>query len=94
MSVKEYKEYSYVLLKLWMANLITDGEYNRIMDRVNADWRRTEGADDEDNWGSQCASSIIRDAPTIKTKQIKYYDEDYYDEDENVWKIGEVIVDE
>ena len=25
----------------------------------------------------------------IKTKQIKYYDED-----ENVWKIGEVIVDE
>lgn len=28
-------------------------------------------------------------APTIKTKQIKYYDED-----EQVWKIGEVIVDE
>lgn len=26
--------------------------------------------------------------PTIKTKQIKYYDED-----ENVWKTGEVIVD-
>ena len=28
-------------------------------------------------------------APAIKTKQIKYFDED-----ENVWKIGEVIVDE
>ena len=28
-------------------------------------------------------------APTIKTKQIKYYDED-----ENVWKVGSVIVDE
>ena len=28
-------------------------------------------------------------APTIKTKQVKYYDED-----EKVWKIGEVIVDE
>lgn len=28
-------------------------------------------------------------APTIKTKQIKYFDED-----ERVWKIGEVIVDE
>ena len=27
--------------------------------------------------------------PTIKTKQIKYYDED-----EGVWKIGSVIVDE
>ena len=47
MSVKEYKEYSYVLMKLWMVNLITDGEYNRIMDRVNAVWRQTEGADDE-----------------------------------------------
>lgn len=31
----------------------------------------------------------ILDAPTIKTKQIKYYDED-----ESVWKVGEVIVDE
>lgn len=28
-------------------------------------------------------------APTIKTKQIKYYDEE-----EKVWKIGSVIVDE
>lgn len=32
---------------------------------------------------------LILDAPTIKTKCIKYYDEE-----ENVWKIGEVIVDE
>ena len=30
---------------------------------------------------------LINSAPTIKTKQVKYYDED-----ENVWKIGEVIV--
>lgn len=28
----------------------------------------------------------IKNAPTIKTKQIKYFDED-----EKVWKIGEVI---
>ena len=26
-------------------------------------------------------------APTIKTKQVKYFDDD-----ENVWKVGEVIV--
>ena len=31
----------------------------------------------------------IESAPTIKTKQVKYYDED-----ESVWKIGSVIVDE
>lgn len=23
------------LLKLWMENIVTDGEYNRIMDRLN-----------------------------------------------------------
>ena len=32
---------------------------------------------------------IIDNTPTIKTKQVKYYDED-----ERVWKIGSVIVDE
>ena len=31
----------------------------------------------------------IVEAPSIKTKQIKYFDED-----EKVWKIGSVIVDE
>lgn len=31
----------------------------------------------------------IDETPTIKTKQIKYYDED-----ENVWKTGSVVVDE
>lgn len=31
----------------------------------------------------------IDDAPTIPTKQVKYFDED-----ERVWKIGSVIVDE
>lgn len=32
---------------------------------------------------------LINVQPTIKTKQVKYYDED-----EKVWKIGRVIVDE
>ena len=31
----------------------------------------------------------IENAPTIPTKQVKYFDED-----EKVWKIGSVIVDE
>ena len=31
----------------------------------------------------------IREAPSLKTKQIKYFDED-----EKVWKTGSVIVDE
>ena len=33
--------------------------------------------------------NAIADAPTIETKQIKYFDDD-----EKVWKIGEVIVNE
>ena len=32
-------------------------------------------------------SKAMADAPTIQTKQVKYFDED-----ENVWKIGSVIV--
>ena len=31
----------------------------------------------------------IKNAPSIQTKQVKYFDED-----EKVWKIGSVIVDE
>jgi CTP synthase (UTP-ammonia lyase) len=34
-------------------------------------------------------SESFMSAPTIKTKQIKYFDED-----ESVWKVGSVIVDE
>lgn len=37
----------------------------------------------------QVAIKYIDLAPTIKTKQIKYYDDE-----EQVWKVGEVIVDE
>jgi len=37
----------------------------------------------------QNTRTLLREAPTLKTKQIKYFDED-----EKVWKIGEVIVDE
>ena len=32
---------------------------------------------------------LIEQIPYVKTKQVKYYDED-----EKVWKVGEVIVDE
>ena len=37
----------------------------------------------------QNAIDMLDNAPTIKTKEIKYFDED-----EKVWKIGRVIVDE
>lgn len=35
------------------------------------------------------ALSVIDLAPTIRTKSVKYFDED-----EKVWKVGEVIVNE
>ncbi|MEE0896921.1 MAG: hypothetical protein U0L88_04760 [Acutalibacteraceae bacterium] len=31
--------------------------------------------------------NAINDVPTLNTKEVKYFDED-----ENVWKIGEIIV--
>jgi hypothetical protein len=32
------------MLKMWIDNVLTDGEYNRIMDKLNAHWaeRREE----------------------------------------------------
>lgn len=38
---------------------------------------------------AESVKEIINSAPTIETKKIKYFDED-----ESVWKIGRVIVDE
>ena len=38
--------------------------------------------------GYRKAEKVVLETPTIKTKQIKYYDED-----EKVWKAGEVLVD-
>ena len=47
----------------------------------------------ENLWVSDCLEVVwvkdIDETPTIKTKHIKYFDED-----EKVWKTGEVIVDE
>ena len=40
-------------------------------------------------WLWYTLNDAVNNAPTIKTKQIKYFDED-----EKVWKIGSVIVDE
>lgn len=37
----------------------------------------------------EIAERLIMDAPSIKTKQVKYFDDD-----EGIWKIGSVIVDE
>lgn len=35
-----YRECSDAMLKMWMDNVLTDGEYNRIMDKLNAKWSR------------------------------------------------------
>ena len=39
-----YQTCSDALLKMWMDNVLTDGEYNRIMDRLNA-WKGNADAD-------------------------------------------------
>lgn len=35
-----YRECSDAMLKMWMDNVLTDGEYNRIMDKLNAKYMR------------------------------------------------------
>ena len=55
-----------------------------LMADAQIEWGGTASEDIED-W-KELASDILKGATTIKTKQVKYYDDD-----EKVWKIGEVI---
>ena len=38
----EYRDCANAMLKMWMDNIVTDGEYNRIMDKLNAHWRKKD----------------------------------------------------
>lgn len=35
----DYQDCANAMLRMWMDNVVTDGEYNRIMDKLNAFWR-------------------------------------------------------
>jgi hypothetical protein len=35
-----YRECSDAMMKMWMDNVLTDGEYYRIMDKFNAKWSK------------------------------------------------------
>lgn len=37
-----YSECANAMLKMWIDNVLTDGEYNRIMDKLNTHWEKTE----------------------------------------------------
>lgn len=34
----EYRDCANAMLRMWIDNVVTDGEYNRIMDKLNAHW--------------------------------------------------------
>lgn len=34
----DYQDCSNAMLKMWIDNVVTGGEYNRIMDKLNAHW--------------------------------------------------------
>lgn len=38
----EYRDCANAMLRMWMDNVVTDGEYNRIMAKLNAYWRKDE----------------------------------------------------
>lgn len=35
-----YRDCANAMMLMWMDKIITDGEYNRIMDKLNAHWKR------------------------------------------------------
>ena len=39
----EYRNCANAMLKMWMDNVVTDWEYNRIMDKLNAHWGMRNG---------------------------------------------------
>lgn len=39
----EYRDCANAMLTMWMDNVVTDGEYNRIMDKLNEYWRVENG---------------------------------------------------
>jgi hypothetical protein len=39
----EYRDCANAMLEMWMDNVVTDEEYNRIMDKLNAHWRMENG---------------------------------------------------
>jgi hypothetical protein len=39
----EYHDCANAMLKMWIDNVLTDGEYNRIMDKLNAHWGMENG---------------------------------------------------
>lgn len=36
----EYRDCANAMLRMWMDKVVTDGEYNRIMDKLDTHWRR------------------------------------------------------
>jgi hypothetical protein len=38
----EYRECANAMLRMWMDNVVTDGEYNRIMAKLNVHWRKED----------------------------------------------------
>ena len=62
---------------------------NKLIEFINSKFVVSWKHDYDGGFKDACVEILnaIEDAPTIETKQIKYYDED-----ENVWKIGSVIV--
>lgn len=39
----EYRDCANAMLRMWMDNVVTDGEYNRIMNKLNAHWGMKNG---------------------------------------------------
>lgn len=37
-----YQECANAMLKMWIDNVVTDGEYSRIMDKLNSYWRKND----------------------------------------------------
>lgn len=47
----DYRDCANAMMRMWMDNVVTDGEYNRIMDKLNAYWGMGNGRLDKQTSG-------------------------------------------
>lgn len=48
----EYRDCANAMLRMWMDNVVTDGEYNRIMGKLNAHWGMENGRFNQPSGGN------------------------------------------
>lgn len=54
----EYEDCANAMMMMWIDNVVTDGEYNCIMDKLNAHWGKTKNERSDKQTGGDCRGRL------------------------------------